>query len=79
MTTNDTFPENHPPATITVILEPTGGTKEIPRPKTVTQLLNKLGVRQGTALVIRDKELLTQDRRIEAGDTITVRSVVSRG
>ena len=32
-----------------------------------------------TALVIRDGELLTIDRHISAGDTITVQSVVSVG
>ena len=79
MPTTDAPAGFHPPATITLVLEPTGGTREIPRPKTVTQLLNKLGIRQGTALVIRDGELLTPDRRIETGDTVTVRSVVSRG
>ena len=67
------------PATITLVLEPTGGTKERPRPKTAQQLLNQLGIRQCTALVIRGGELLTPDRRIEPGDTVTVRSVVSRG
>lgn len=76
---NDALTEKYPPAVITVVLEPAGGTREMLRPKTVTQLLNKLEVRQGTALVIRDGELLTQDRRIEPGDVITVRSVVSRG
>ena len=76
---NDLTPENRPPATITVILEPTGGTRTIPRPKTVLQLCNRLQVRRGTALVIRNGELLTPDRRIETGDTITVRSVISRG
>ena len=69
----------HAPATITVVLEPTGGTREMPRPKTVAQLLNRLGVRAGTALVVRNGELLTHDRQIKPGDAITVRSVVSRG
>ncbi len=75
----DELPAPYPPATITVVSEPAGGTREMPRPKTVAQLLNRLGIRQGTALVIRDGELLTPDRRIEPGETITVRSVVSRG
>ncbi len=52
---------------------------EMPRPKTVSQLLARLGIRQGTALVIREGELLTPDRRIENGETIIVRSVVSQG
>ena len=67
------------PATITLILQPTGGTQVIPRPKTVRQLLNKLDIRPTTALVIRGKELLTPDRRIETGETIIVRSVISSG
>ena len=69
----------YPPATITVVQEPTGGTITMRRPKTVTQLLNKLELRPGTTLVIRNGELLTPDRRIETGDTITVRTVISRG
>lgn len=76
---NEETATERPPATITLTLEPQGKTAAFPRPKTVTQLLNKLGVKQGTALVIRDGELLTPDRRIETGDSITVRSVVSRG
>lgn len=69
----------HTGPTITLVLQPTGGTRKIPRPKTVRQLLEKLDIRQATALVIRGEELLTHDRRIDAGDTIIVRSVVSRG
>ncbi|MCC8194155.1 MAG: hypothetical protein LIP28_05880, partial [Deltaproteobacteria bacterium] len=76
---NEPFAGSHPPATITVVLEPEGGMREMPRPKTVAQLCDRLDVRQGSALVIRDGELLTPDRRIETGDTIIVRSVVSRG
>ena len=76
---NETLSGHYPQPTITVTLEPTGGTREIPRPKTVAQLCNRLEVRQGTALIIRDGELLTPDRRIETGDAITIRSVVSRG
>ena len=71
--------QDHETATVTVILEPNGGTRVMERPKTVTQLLNRLAVRQGTALVIRDGQLLTPDRRIEKGEVITVRTVVSRG
>lgn len=71
--------QNHEPQTITLTLEPDGGERTIERPKTAAQLLNRLKVRQGTALVIRDGELLTPDRRIEPGDAVTVREVVSRG
>ena len=77
--TNEESSTDRAPATITLVLEPEGKTAAFPRPKTVTQLLNKLGVKQCTALVIREGELLTPDRRIEIGDTITVRGVVSRG
>lgn len=70
---------DHAPATITLLLEPAGKTQIVPRPKTVLQLLQSLGIRQGTALVIRDKELLTPDRRIDVGDVVAVRSVVSQG
>lgn len=76
---NDAAKTPFSPATITVLLEPECVTKDIPRPKTVTQLLNKLGIRQGEALVARNGELLTPDRRIETGDSILVRKVISRG
>ena len=69
----------HIAPTICVALEPQGKILTIPRPKTVLQLLDKLGIRQGTALVIRDGGLLTHDREIRPGDAITIRSVVSRG
>lgn len=75
----ETFSEQYPNPTITVTLEPVGGTRDIPRPKTVAQLCNRLGIRQGTALIIRNGELLTPDRHIETGDVITVASVVSQG
>ena len=79
MPINDHPREYRPAPVITVMLEPTGGEREIPRPKTVAQLLAKLGQRPATTLVIREGELLTPDRRVEVGDTIIVRSVVSRG
>lgn len=79
MTERNDSPNHSPGAAITLILEPTGGTKTVPRPKTVYQLLDRLAIRHGSALIIRDGELLTPDRSIKAGDTITVRSVVSRG
>ena len=67
-----------PEPVITVHLMPGDRKKVIRRPKTVLQLLQALGVMEETALVIRD-ELLTIDRHISAGDTITVQSVVSVG
>ena len=71
--------EYTPPPSITVHLEPQGQTLTLPRHKTVRQLLHKLSIRESTALVIRDGGLLTQDRAILAGDTITIRTVVSSG
>ena len=65
--------------TITLTMQPTGGTKIVPRPKTVRQLLDRLGLLEETALVIRDGSLLTPDLGIQPGDHITVRSITSRG
>lgn len=65
--------------TITVCLEPEGKTLTLPRPKSVLQLLRTLQIRQGSALVIRDGGLLTQDREILPGDHIIIRNVVSSG
>ena len=78
-TADGTAMTEHMPPTITLVLEPEGDTRTMERPKTVLQLLNRLKIRQGTALVIRDGQLLTPDRRIEVNDVITVRGVVSRG
>lgn len=51
----------------------------MPRPKTVLQLLRKLDIRRGAALVIRDGGLLTPDREILPNDSIIVRIVTSSG
>ena len=68
-----------PEPLITVHLMPGGQNKVMKRPKTVLQLLKALDIMEETALVIRGDELLTIDRHISAGDTITVQSVVSVG
>ena len=72
------------PNTITLRLEPENEQSEVPRPKTVQQLLNRLGLRSTGCLVIRDeatgkRTLLTPDLRLENGDVITVRKVTSSG
>lgn len=67
------------PPEITVTLQPADRVFTMPRVKTVLQLLHKLGIRRGTALVIRDGGLLTEDRAIAPGDAITVRIVTSSG
>ncbi len=64
---------------ITVSFEPQGVVKNLPRPRTVTQLLNRLGLKPAQVLVIRDGGLLTPDRAIQCGDQITLRNVVSSG
>ncbi len=68
-----------PAPEITVTLEPADRTFALPRPKTALQLLRKLEIRPGTALVIRAGELLTPDRQILTGDEIIVRIVTSSG
>ena len=72
-------PGRYHPAMVTVRMEPKGDVVEFPRLNTVLQLLSKLGLRTNDALVIRGDELLTPDRRLHYGDTITVRLVMSRG
>ena len=69
----------HSPAEITVVLQPEEKRFAMPRPKTVLQLLRKLDIRPGTALVIRDQGLLTPDREVLPNDIITVRIVTSSG
>lgn len=68
---------------ITLRLEPENTVLEIARPKTVLQLLNRLGLRPTACLVIRETEgersLLTPDLRLYPGDVITVRKVTSSG
>lgn len=70
---------NRTPATVTVHMQPSGDVLTIPRPKTVLQLLKKLSLRTGVALVIRDGGLLTPDRQILANDVLIVRIATSSG
>ncbi len=64
---------------VTVLLQPEEKTFEIERPKTARQLLEKLGLREETALVARKGQLLTPDVRIYRGDELLVRKVTSSG
>lgn len=66
-------------ARIRVWLEPPGKCLSMPRPKTVSQLLQALDLREETALVARQGNLLTPDRRIWPDDELLVRIVASRG
>ncbi len=67
------------PPTISVHRQPEEKIFEMPRVKSAGQLLKKLGLRQATALVVRDGELLTPDRAINHGDHILVREITSKG
>lgn len=73
------YPHTFAPATVTVLLQPQEKTLVLKRPKTARQLLAALDLREETALVAREGELLTPDRRIYTGDTLLVRKVVSSG
>ena len=64
---------------ITVHMEPGGEVREFHSLNTVLGLMNKLGLKPGEALIIRDGALLTSDRRLRHGDRIEVRSVISSG
>lgn len=80
MTEQTTFqPKPHSFPTITLEMQPGGCISTIERPKTVRQLLDRLGYLEETALVIRDGTLLTPDLAIQPNDSIIVREVTSRG
>jgi len=64
---------------ITVTIVPEGRILTFPKIRTVLQLLEQLDLRVNDALIIRGDELLTPDRRLDDGDQITVRPVISRG
>jgi len=60
-------------------LEPQGKQIELPGRRRVRELLTKLGIAEGTVLVIREDELLTEDEVVEPGDDIELRAVISGG
>ncbi|MFW5837847.1 MAG: hypothetical protein ACOCVM_07540 [Desulfovibrionaceae bacterium] len=64
---------------ISVRLEPENENLSLPKPNTVLQLLNRLGLGRTQALVIRGGELLTPDRKIHDNDHLEIRKVVSAG
>jgi len=64
---------------ITVNLEPDGKVLELHDIRSVTGLLNKLGMRHTMAIIARDGELLTPDRKLSHGDVVLVRKVTSAG
>ncbi|MBC15553.1 conserved protein of unknown function [Pseudodesulfovibrio profundus] len=64
---------------VTVHLEPDGKVVELGNTKTVLAVLNRLKLRSTMAIVVRDGELLTADRKLHMGDTLMVRKVTSAG
>jgi sulfur carrier protein len=64
---------------ITVTISSQSQPLSFPKINTVLQLQQKLDLRVNDALIIRDGELLTPDRRLHDGDHVTVRLVTSRG
>jgi sulfur carrier protein len=52
---------------------------ELAGPLLVERVLDRLGVLHESVLVIRGDELLTRDIRVEDGDTIELRPVISGG
>jgi len=64
---------------ITVYVEPDNETLTFERHNTVLMLQKRLGLRVNDALIIRGATLLTPDSRLEDGDEIRVRKVISRG
>ncbi|MFL5799861.1 MAG: MoaD/ThiS family protein [Actinomycetota bacterium] len=51
----------------------------VPGPRQVRDVLAELGVDPDTVLVIRDRELVTREERLDDGDEIEVRPVISGG
>ncbi len=76
---NENTERKYPIPMVTVLLQPEEKTFELERPKTARQLLQALGLREETALVARDGQLLTPDVRIYGGDSLLVRKVTSSG
>lgn len=64
---------------VTVRLEPGDEILELSKAGNVGAMLKRMGLRGDEALVIRGSELLTPDRMLKYGDSITVRRVGSRG
>lgn len=64
---------------ITVCVEPDNETFTFERLNTVLMLQKRLGLRVNDALVIRGDVLLTPDCRLNDGDTIRIRKVMSTG
>jgi len=64
---------------IIVYVEPDNKTLTFQRHNTVLMLQKALGLRVNDALIIRGDQLLTPDSRLNDGDEIRVRKVMSTG
>ena len=69
----------HTGTRVTVLVQPEENRLSLPRPKTARQLLEALDLAEESALVARQDELLTPDRRIWPDDDLLVRKVASSG
>ena len=78
MNTPPEKPAARPAPTVSVLLQPEEKLLRLPRPKTARQLLAALDLAEETALVARNGQLLTPDRRIW-DDELLVRTVTSSG
>ena len=52
---------------------------EVAGPRSVRDVLVELGVDPDTVLVIRDRELVTRQERLQDADSIEIRPVISGG
>lgn len=52
---------------------------EVAGPKRVKDLLAELDVNPDTVLVIRERTLVTRDQRLDDGDEVEIRPVISGG
>ncbi len=64
---------------VTVHLEPDGAIVTFSNVRSVLGVLNRLKLRSTMAIVVRDGELLTSDRKLKNGDILMVRKVTSAG
>ncbi len=62
-----------------VLLRNPRRTIEIPGPRTVTALLDELGLNREAHLVIRNGTLVPGDGRLAADDDVEIRPVISGG
>lgn len=52
---------------------------QVPGPTTVTKILDEIGVKKTSTVVVCDRVILTPDKTIEDGTVVEVISVVSGG